>query len=77
MEETPIEKTKRLLALTDKLLNKTKASEPILITATKLLKINPSALKYEGQTNADNNGDYITYYSIHNKHYMVLMNLYC
>ena len=29
------------------------------------------------QTSADDNGNYAIYYSIHNKHYMVQMNMYC
>ena len=77
--ETPIQKTERLLALTDKILTMDGMYEsaPILITSTELLKINPSALVFKYQTVADDNGNYAAYYSIHNKQYMVLMNLYC
>lgn len=73
--ETSIQKAERLLALTDKILNR--KSEPELITSTELLKLNTSALKFEYQTPADDNGNYATHYTIHNKQYMVLMNLYC
>tara|TARA_R100001463_G_scaffold106247_4_gene160858 strand:- start:64 stop:294 length:231 start_codon:yes stop_codon:yes gene_type:complete len=73
--ETPIQKAERLLALTDKILNR--KSEPELITSTELLKLNTSALKFEYQTPADDNGNYAIYYSIYNKHYMVQMNMYC
>jgi len=73
--ETPIQKAERLIALTEKILHM--KSEPIVITSTELLKINPSALVFEYQTSVDDNGNYAAHYSIYNKHYMVLMNLYC
>ena len=73
-KESPIQKTERLLKLTDKLLNRNQ--EPIEITATELLKINPSKLKFEYQTEHDEFGDYVMYYSINNTKYAVKTNLY-
>lgn len=73
--ETPIQKAERLIALTEKILHM--KSPAIVITSTELLKINPGSLVYEYQTTPDDNGNYAVHYSIHNTHYMVLMNLYC
>ena len=73
-EESPIQKTERLLKLTDKLLNRNQ--EPIEITATELLKLDRSKIKFEHQTEADEFGDYVMYYSINSTKYAVKMNLF-
>lgn len=76
-KERPIEKTERLLKLTEKILNKIdRKPERIAITATELLKLNPTRLKWEGQSNANDSGDYEMYYSINDVHYLVKSNLF-
>lgn len=73
-KESPIQKTERLLKLTDKLLNRNQ--EPIEITATELLKLDRSKIKFEHQTEADELGNYVMYYSINSTKYAVKMNLF-
>ena len=73
-EESPIQKTERLLKLTDKLLNRNQ--EPIEITATELLKLDRSKLMFNHQTEADEFGDYVMHYSINSTKYVVKANLF-
>ena len=56
-------------------MNKNKENAEV-ITVTELLKINPNKLKFEGQSNANDNGDYTLFYSIYGKFYQVKSNLY-
>jgi hypothetical protein len=73
-EESPIQKTERLLKLTDKLLNRNQ--EPIEITATELLNLDKSKIMFTHQTEADEFGDYVVYYSINSTKYAVKTNLF-
>ena len=47
-----------------------------IITATELLKINPTKIKFEGQSSVSDNGDYTLFYSIYTKFYQVKSNMF-